>query len=202
MSHKDPIKRAEYQKEYRENHLEKTKAKSKRWREANPEKANANIKRWRELHPEIVKLYRKQYREIHSEKRKTDGKQYREVNREKESNRHKLYSSTHREQNNAKSNARRARVAGNGGRYTAAEWKDLCNRYGNKCLRCGRTDVKLTVDHVIPIKLGGVNTIENLQPLCGSCNFSKGASHRDYRSILQPSLFCAPAIIGGAGCEE
>jgi 5-methylcytosine-specific restriction endonuclease McrA len=136
---------------------------AKRWYEASLEKQKANVKRWYEANLEKVKA---------------NGKRWREANPEKRA---------------ALDHARRTRVAGNGGRYTAQEWKDLCNHYGNRCLSCGRTDVKLTVDHVIPLKLGGVNTIENLQPLCKNCNSSKGASHRDYRPILQPALFIESA---------
>lgn len=70
---------------------------------------------------------------------------------------------------------------GDGGKITSKEWEELCRKYGNKCLCCGRRDVKLTLDHVIPIKLGGKNIVENAQPLCKSCNSKKNAKHIDYR---------------------
>jgi 5-methylcytosine-specific restriction endonuclease McrA len=79
---------------------------------------------------------------------------------------------------------RRARVKGNGGTIKEKEWKKLCDFYGNRCLCCGAENVKLTIDHVIPIKLGGTNTIDNAQPLCGRCNSSKGARHKDYRILI------------------
>jgi hypothetical protein len=81
----------------------------------------------------------------------------------------------------AKTHKRRSRIAGNGGSYTAKQWKDLCAFYGNKCLCCGKDNVKLTVDHVVPTKLGGTSNIDNLQPLCLSCNCSKSARIIDYR---------------------
>jgi|JI10StandDraft_1071094.scaffolds.fasta_scaffold399207_2 hypothetical protein len=80
-----------------------------------------------------------------------------------------------------KSNERRAQVKTNGGSYTLKEWEDLCVKYNHKCLACGRNDVLLTVDHVIPIKSGGTNHISNIQPLCKSCNCKKSAKHIDYR---------------------
>ena len=55
------------------------------------------------------------------------------------------------------------------------------NHYGNRCLSCGRNDVKLTIDHIIPISKGGQDTAPNIQPLCQVCNSSKGARHIDYR---------------------
>lgn len=79
---------------------------------------------------------------------------------------------------------RRAYRKGAAGRFTKAEWMGLCFRYGNRCLACGGQK-KLTVDHVIPLSQGGTNDIGNIQPLCFSCNASKGTKTIDYRSILE-----------------
>lgn len=76
---------------------------------------------------------------------------------------------------------RRTKKAQNGGEYTIEEWKALCEHYGNKCLACGRTDLQLTFDHVIPLDKGGRNSIENAQPLCLGCNLSKGTRVIDFR---------------------
>lgn len=77
-----------------------------------------------------------------------------------------------------------AKKRGVAGRLTYKEWLDLCDKYGNKCLRCGRIDVKLTIDHVIPLNPGS-NTIDNIQPLCGSCNSTKRRRTIDYRPDCQ-----------------
>jgi len=42
------------------------------------------------------------------------------------------------------------------------------------CCCCGAVD-RLSVDHLIPTKRGGMNTGENFVWACGSCNSSKGA---------------------------
>lgn len=53
--------------------------------------------------------------------------------------------------------------------------------HGDQCLSCGATE-HICIDHVIPLVKGGENTIENMQPLCRSCNSSKGTKANDYRA--------------------
>ena len=64
------------------------------------------------------------------------------------------------------------------------EWFDLCEKYDNKCLCCGRK-AKLTIDHIVPIRKGGNSLIENLQPLCKRCNSKKGASCTNYKKAIE-----------------
>ena len=47
-------------------------------------------------------------------------------------------------------------------------------RYGHVCYRCG--GYANTVDHVLPVALGGTHEPSNLRPACGPCNSSTGAS--------------------------
>ena len=67
------------------------------------------------------------------------------------------------------------------GDFTLQEWIDIVSYYG-KCLACGRTD-NLTIDHILPIALGGLHVKENIQPLCSTCNSRKGATFKDYRNV-------------------
>lgn len=78
---------------------------------------------------------------------------------------------------------RKRRVRADGGVIHVWEWRELKERYGSRCLCCGRTepDVKIVPDHVIPIARGGRNLIENIQPLCERCNKQKMVQSTDYR---------------------
>ena len=64
--------------------------------------------------------------------------------------------------------------------YTPSQWASLCAEYDNRCACCGE-EKSLTVDHIIPVSRGGRNSIENIQPLCRSCNSSKGTKKTNYR---------------------
>lgn len=48
-------------------------------------------------------------------------------------------------------------------------------RDGGRCVACGAT-FDLQYDHVIPLALGGADSVENLQILCAPCNQEKGAA--------------------------
>lgn len=76
---------------------------------------------------------------------------------------------------------RRAHVLGSGGSFTRQEWQQVCEQYDHRCACCGKKS-KLTADHVIPLSRGGLNTIENIQPLCKSCNCRKHVKKTDYRT--------------------
>lgn len=78
---------------------------------------------------------------------------------------------------------RRTRKTHAGGYYTVAEWDALKAKFNFTCLSCGRQepDIMLTADHVIPVVKGGSSDINNIQPLCRSCNSSKGQKIIDFR---------------------
>ena len=46
-------------------------------------------------------------------------------------------------------------------------------RDNNRCVKCGRDDVDLEVDHIFPIAKGGKSNFDNLQTLCHRCNALK-----------------------------
>jgi len=126
---------------------------------------------------EYALLWARENREKHNEK----SRRYYRNNREKSTKKSRNWAKNNPEKNAAKGNRRRTQKTAARGSYTAGEWKALVDHYGNKCLCCGRDDVKLTADHVIPVTKGGSSNIDNIQPLCASCNSSKYNKTIDYR---------------------
>lgn len=85
------------------------------------------------------------------------------------------------EANSVYCSRRRAKLRNSIKKLTVKEWKEILNFYNYMCLCCERTDVKLTIDHIVPLVLGGEHTSDNVQPLCKSCNCRKHTKIVDYR---------------------
>jgi 5-methylcytosine-specific restriction endonuclease McrA len=50
--------------------------------------------------------------------------------------------------------------------------KDIKRLLASPCIYCGSTN-KITIDHVIPRKRGGVHSVGNIVPACQTCNASR-----------------------------
>jgi 5-methylcytosine-specific restriction endonuclease McrA len=189
----------EYYREYRKKNREKINASSKKYYESHKEEHLERTQNWKDNNKEKVAARRKElyhkdpekYRAA-AKKRYTENresaiesvKRYIKRNLEAVAERKKKWYENNKDKNREYSHKRRATVWNvEGGHFTDAEFRELCEKYGNKCLRCGQTGVKLTADHVIPISLGIAHTdeISNIQPLCLSCNSKKHTKTVDYR---------------------
>lgn len=150
-----PERRKEISKKCRSRELYKIKEREygKVWSKNNPEKVKARRNRW-ESKPENKETKRKLLKRWRDE----------HPNKSREHNQN-----------------RRARLHGSGGIITDNEWDELLRLYNYSCLCCGKQEVKLTIDHIIPISLGGKNVIDNIQPLCKTCNSKKHTKIIDYR---------------------
>lgn len=138
-------------KEYYRRNKSKVDKRHKAWSQQNKDNAKERNKRYKLNHPGRVNEISRQWAKRNPEKTTAFYHKY------------------------------RTNKASGGGAYSAAEWKSLIEHYGGKCLCCGRDDVKLTADHVVPVSKGGSSNIDNIQPLCQSCNSKKKDKVIDYR---------------------
>ena len=141
-------------------------------------------KRVYENKKEEKKLYAKNWQKNNKDKRKIICQNWRNNNKEQVQISTAKWKKEHPDRVSASSERRRAKIKGVGGTVSDEEWKNILNKYGNICLRCGRGDVRLTMDHIIPVDLGGVHTVNNVQPLCQSCNSIKYLKTTDYRPFI------------------
>lgn len=86
---------------------------------------------------------------------------------------------------------RRARKRGNGGELSKGLFDKLFELQMGKCVACGcklsRAKPRSPMDHIVPIAKGGMNTDENMQILCITCNSKK--SIKDNLVFMQEKGF-------------
>jgi len=64
---------------------------------------------------------------------------------------------------------------------------EVLRRDNNTCRYCHATDTPLTIDHVIPVALGGTDDPSNLVAACKDCNAGKSSSSPDAPLVDQVS---------------
>jgi hypothetical protein len=180
---RNPEKMREASRFYRLKNLEKVTEQTRRYREANPEKVRERSRRWREANTEKVR---------ENNRRRNPEKMCEASRRWQANNPEKACVIKHRRR------ARKRKVLGD---FTAEQFKALCAHFHNRCLRCGRPR-KMTPDHVIPLawadrpefKDVALGDVDNIQPLCRSCNSSKNATMVDYRTNPHQHCINPPEI--------
>jgi len=149
QKHKDDIefikKNRKRAQMWRRLHLKENSERAKQWRLDNKERKSILDRKWRLSHPKERYEQCKKQRKKHPE-------------------RYRFY---HRRYISRKRGAK--------GSHTLEEWQELKQQFNFTCWMCGRSEpeIKLTEDHIIPLSKGGSDYIENIQPLCGSCNSRK-----------------------------
>jgi hypothetical protein len=63
-------------------------------------------------------------------------------------------------------------------RIRGKEREKVFKKDNYQCVFCGN-ESNLVIDHIIPLKYGGTNTVENYQTLCNKCNLKKRARLSD-----------------------
>ncbi len=173
------------------------KRRNRKQQYAEYERSRANLphrigarKKYQEEHKEQISEYKKKWSEDNNERIVVYKQDHYEQNREVVIARSKEWAENNLERVKQfkADNGRKRRAARHAsrGNFTAKEFEKLCESYGNKCLRCGSMSVVLEADHVVPLTRGGSDAIDNIQPLCGTCNRSKFVKTTDYRVSSLP----------------
>ena len=93
------------------------------------------------------------------------------------------------------------------GRKKKAVSKSIRHRFisnfGPVCFRCLQkfSADKLTMDHILPVFLGGKTELSNLQLLCRTCNNDKACQTVDYRYNIKPLSDSDPKFIESLGYD-
>ena len=59
-------------------------------------------------------------------------------------------------------------------RLPAEQFYYIKQYFNNCCAYCGKTNVKLTQEHFVPVSKGGKTSVKNIIPVCKECNASRG----------------------------
>lgn len=158
---------------WREKNREKSRASGRRHYYKHREECIKRVKEWTDNHKETYNNHIKDWHDRHYEEGVMSRRKYR---------------ATHKAE--LKEDLRRKRTLMSEGDLTKSEWQSILDKYGRRCLCCGRSDVEITMDHIVPLEIGGPHTAENVQPLCRSCNSSKKQKTTDYRPDHQTISIC------------
>lgn len=189
-----PLKSKEYSATYLAANKEKESARKAAWRIENPEKAKAAIAAWNAAHPERIKATKAAWRlanpdkgrvacaiyyASHREKRKSDSIAYRAANPEKVRAWNADWHKTNPEIRRVLNHDYRARKCNAGGKLSKNLLEKLYKLQCGKCACCTIPfkKAKVHMDHIIALVNGGLNTDDNIQLLCASCNCSKQSKH-------------------------
>jgi 5-methylcytosine-specific restriction endonuclease McrA len=162
----------------------------RRFKERHFDKCYEYNRQYRLTHPGIYRKSALKYSRANPEVHRQRALEWYKANRDRGRKKARAYALANPGRRVINEHNRRARILGNGGTFTAAEWQTLKRQYGFRCVGCWKIEAELkllgrtlTPDHIVPLVKGGMNIIENLQPLChgqGGCNNSKGSQYLDF----------------------
>ena len=188
MPHKDPEKRKAYQREYKRKwYLEnksKERERARRYRDSNVlavlERDRKQAALRRADNPDRCREIKRKSYAKNIEKRRAEARD----KYHKNPGPTKIHAAEWGKNNPQKKSKiivfqnakRRARKFCNGGDgVTSSQWKNLIKLFGGACAYCRAVPDVLTIDHFVPLSLGGQDDVVNIVPACIKCNVEKGS---------------------------
>lgn len=169
-----------------ERHRERDRERAARWRERHPEYGAEYQRKKRAADPEADRAYQRAWYRANRERCLESMRRWQRRNPEKAAafrirNKELVYRRTaeyirrHPEKKAAYDRTTRARrkLSIGADRITAEEWAAVVAWYDGRCAYCDAAG-KMTMDHVVPLALGGKHAVENVVPACKTCNGRKG----------------------------
>lgn len=168
MPYKDPAKRKEYQRHYRQEHREGRAAASHRWYWENRQKNLARMRHYNEEHRDERRAYMYHYYQEHREERATYMRHWRYENPEKAAANQRRW----RKKNPEKIAAQFARYRA----HKRALPNTLTAGQAELLMKIGRITYpgeELHLDHIVPLSKGGGTTLANMVAIPASLNRAK-----------------------------
>lgn len=162
-----------YASAYHKRNYEKNKARAHvrliEWRKQNGARQRAINARY--FSTEKARATKRAYCAANKDQYRRMARRWKEANRERVRSSNAKYRATERGRSTQAAHKHRRRGAGN---ITSASVRDVLREANGMCAWCSAVNVKITVDHVIPIARGGTNERGNLVGACLDCNVSRG----------------------------
>lgn len=168
------------QKVYSDSHREQIAAQRRAYREANREEIKAKDRAYRCANRDSILEKKRAYSAAHSAEIVAKVAAWQEANRDRYRAWRREWDRSHPEIGRARTARYLKRLRAAAGNLTDDLVAEVLSSTGGACVYCGRTDVDLTVDHVVALNSGGTNHRDNLTAACHLCNCIKGDRGIDF----------------------
>jgi 5-methylcytosine-specific restriction endonuclease McrA len=170
-------------KKYRKENRDRIRETEKRWVEKNADRVRENKRNWHKKNSEHVVSKVREWVSANPERAQENGRRWAKDNPDKIRESRRRWKASNQDKVSAAVSRRRA------AKQNALVDADISilglrKRDGDQCAYCdnslifGKTNgyepLKATIDHVLPLSLGGEHSWDNVVLACSACNSSKG----------------------------
>jgi 5-methylcytosine-specific restriction endonuclease McrA len=163
------------ERESSEEYKQRNRARANEWYRANPEVVRKRSREWAKANPERSRASKRKHQALASARERL--LQWRQENPGALRGYRRRYYLGNRDRYLQYARTRRAKVVGASGYHTKDDVAIIAAVQGMRCAYCRKKLKAFHVDHILPLALFGSNDKSNLQILCPTCNWKKGAKH-------------------------